>query len=127
MANDGSPTQLRPCPATPNCVSSQAPPGVQYVEPLDHTDPSDLPTLQNLLSSMSGCTIVEATDRYLHAEFRSRVFGFIDDLELLIDTRELVIHVRSSSRIGLYDLGANRRRVEELRSLFSTVRSQPPV
>ncbi|MGD9241474.1 MAG: DUF1499 domain-containing protein, partial [Desulfobacterales bacterium] len=33
-------------------------------------------------------------------------------------SEETIIHVRSASRTGYYDFGANRRRVERLRSAF---------
>jgi uncharacterized protein (DUF1499 family) len=46
---------------------------------------------------------------------RSRLFRFIDDLELLLaEDRELV--VRSASRLGSGDLGVNARRLERLRA-----------
>lgn len=56
---------------------------------------------------------------YLHATFRSSIFRFVDDLELLLDRTEEVIHVRSASRLGYYDFGANGRRIEALRETFS--------
>ncbi len=39
------------------------------------------------------------------------------DLELLLDESSGVLHVRSASRIGKSDLGANRKRIEALREL----------
>ena len=44
--------------------------------------------------------------------------GFVDDVEFLFP-KEKIIHVRSASRIGYSDFGANRRRVEHLRELFT--------
>jgi uncharacterized protein (DUF1499 family) len=52
---------------------------------------------------------------YLHAEVKSRVFRFVDDLELLLDPASGVVGIRSASRVGYSDLGVNRRRVETLR------------
>ena len=63
--------------------------------------------------------VVVATESYLRAEITSLVFRFVDDLELLIDQEQGVIHVRSASRVGQYDLGANRRRVEDLQRRFA--------
>ena len=51
----------------------------------------------------------------MHAEIRSPLFGFVDDLELRIDPDRARVDVRSASRVGRSDLGANRRRVEVLR------------
>jgi uncharacterized protein (DUF1499 family) len=59
---------------------------------------------------------VNETPGYLHAECRSALFGFVDDLELHLRVSEGVIAVRSASRLGYSDLGVNRRRVEILRT-----------
>lgn len=56
--------------------------------------------------------------KYLHAVFTSGVFKFKDDLELLMEAEERLIHVRSASRMGNYDFGVNRRRVKRLLSLY---------
>jgi len=68
-----------------------------------------------LIGRLPRSEIVTATDRYLHATLKSRIFGFVDDLELRLDPQTDVIHIRSASRSGHYDLGVNRRRVERLR------------
>ena len=52
---------------------------------------------------------------YLHATAESRLFGFIDDLELAADARSGVLQVRSASRLGDSDLGVNRARLESLK------------
>jgi len=51
----------------------------------------------------------------VHVTQKSRFFGFIDDLELKLDPQSKTISIRSASRRGYYDLGVNRRRVENLR------------
>lgn len=112
------PANLETCPDRPNCVSSQAAGSEQFVEPFRHTSESDLETLHSLLAEMSGCRIVTATQMYLHAEFKSRFLRLVDDFELLVDDEKRVIQVRSASRIGYFDLGVNRQRVETLRSLY---------
>jgi uncharacterized protein (DUF1499 family) len=112
------PANLETCPNRPNCVSSQATSPEHFVEPFDYSKESDLETLHNLLAEMPGCRIVTTTQMYLHAEFRSRFLRLVDDFELLVDEENEVIQVRSASRLGFYDLGVNRRRVESLRSLY---------
>lgn len=71
--------------------------------------------LRRILESTPGVTLVVSTDSYLRAKCTTRIFRFIDDLELLTDTDDEVIHVRSASRVGTWDFGVNRRRVESLR------------
>jgi uncharacterized protein (DUF1499 family) len=112
--------RLRPCPSSPNCVSSQADDDAHRVEPLAFTgDPAAaMERLRRSVESLPGARIVSARDGYLHAEFTSRIFRFVDDVELLLDPEAGVVHVRSASRVGYSDLGANRRRVEAIRRAF---------
>jgi uncharacterized protein (DUF1499 family) len=55
-------------------------------------------------------------DDYLHAECRSALFRFVDDLEIQLRPGEGIAAVRSASRVGYSDLGVNRKRVESLRA-----------
>lgn len=113
--------RLEPCPQSPNCVSSQSWSPDQRVEPLAFAgDPGEaLDRLAELVEAEPGARVVERRGILLRAEYRSRIFGFTDDLSLLADEAGGVIHVRSASRIGWSDLGVNRRRVDALREAFS--------
>ena len=112
--------RLAPCPASPNCVSSQADPAgdaAHYVAPLAFKGDAHgaWEALRRVVAESERATIVGETDGYLHAEFASRVMGFVDDLECLLDAPGRRIHVRSASRLGYRDFGVNRGRVESLR------------
>ena len=113
--------QLAPCPESPNCVSSQSTNKKQRVEPIPFkgTSAEALAKLRNVIQSMKRAKIVKEEDDYLHAEFRSALFGFVDDVEFLLEEESRVIHVRSASRTGYSDFGVNRRRVETIRSKLS--------
>ena len=63
--------------------------------------------------------VVERTDHYIHAEASSALFGFVDDLELLLDVNNSSIQARSVSRLGDSDLGVNANRLGELKALVS--------
>jgi uncharacterized protein (DUF1499 family) len=63
--------------------------------------------------------VVSSGADYLKAEARSAVFRFVDDVEFRLDAETGLIHVRSASRVGYSDLGANRKRVEALRERFN--------
>ena len=79
--------------------------------------------IQQVVQGMPGTRIVTQTNRYLHVEFKSRIMGFVDDVEFFFpDTA--VIHVRSASRVGHSDFGVNRKRIEKIRQLFHTRLSQ---
>lgn len=107
---------LAACPATPNCVSSFAGDGRHKVEPLplDGDPAAAMARLRRLIDETPRTRVVDATDRYLHAEAKSLVWGYVDDLEVLIDAGGGKIHFRSASRTGYSDLGVNRRRVRRL-------------
>jgi uncharacterized protein (DUF1499 family) len=117
-ARDG---KLAPCPGSPNCVCSQAEDAAHHVEPLGFEgEPEEaFARLKEVLASWPRTRIVTATDRYVHAECRSLLFRFVDDVEFLLDGPGRVIHVRSASRAGRSDFGVNRRRVEAIREAFA--------
>jgi uncharacterized protein (DUF1499 family) len=48
----------------------------------------------------------------------------VDDLEFRLIPEEHIIDVRSASRVGYWDLGANRRRVERIRERFQALMAQ---
>jgi uncharacterized protein (DUF1499 family) len=64
--------------------------------------------------ALDGVTLVETGGDYLHATVTSRIFGFVDDLELHADRERGVVEARSLSRLGDSDLGVNARRLETL-------------
>ncbi len=113
--------RLAPCPSSPNCVSSQATDPSQQVAAFtaDSDDYQAWQRWQTVIAQYPRTTLITVTDTYLHAEFRSRWLGFVDDVELLRDPEQALIHVRSASRLGYSDLGVNRRRVEHLRQAFA--------
>jgi uncharacterized protein (DUF1499 family) len=113
--------KLAPCPDSPNCVCSQAEDAAHRVEPLafEGSPQEALARLKDVLASWPRTRIITATDTYLHAECRSLLFRFVDDVEFLLDGSKGVIQVRSASRAGRSDLGVNRRRVEAIRQAFA--------
>ena len=105
---------LRPCPSSPNCVNSMVNDDeVHRIEPFRGVS---LEELRELLQNEESVEIITDHENYLHAEFTSLIMRFVDDVEFFSIAEEQVIHVRSASRLGSSDLGANRRRVEGLRT-----------
>jgi uncharacterized protein (DUF1499 family) len=112
--------RLAPCPDTPNCVSSQTEEPRSAVAAIPFTGSAEM-AMARLCCALRECPrtkIITARDQYIHAESRSRVFRFVDDLELSVDRTESVIHLRSASRVGYSDFGVNRKRVEGIRLAF---------
>ncbi|MBC7844340.1 MAG: DUF1499 domain-containing protein [Gemmatimonadaceae bacterium] len=113
--------RLRPCPGTPNCVSSEegtAPD--KLIAPFPAPGGSaDLARLASVITSWPRTEVITSSPDYLHAESTSLLWRFKDDVEFRFDSATRVIHVRSASRLGKGDLGANRKRVEGMRDLWS--------
>lgn len=107
---------LAPCPDSPNCVSSRSTDAEHAVEPLRFSGPASeaMAALASVIARMKRARIVTRTDSYVHAEFTSALFRFVDDAEFLLDHEASTIHVRSASRVGSSDLGANRKRIEAI-------------
>jgi uncharacterized protein (DUF1499 family) len=112
--------RLAPCPAAPNCVSSDALDPGHAVAPLRFTGDPALAwkAARAACAELPRTTIVQVTDTALRAESRSAIFRFVDDVELVLRRADRSISVRSAARVGYYDMGANRRRVSKLRSLI---------
>jgi uncharacterized protein (DUF1499 family) len=121
-SSTGSPSGKRfaPCPSSPNCVSSQSHDADHFIDPIAFQGSlkEAQARFKQVLSSLPRTRIVEEEPGYLRAESTSLIFRFTDDLECVFDDTLKVIHVRSASRIGYSDLGANRKRVEAIRQHF---------
>ena len=78
--------------------------------------------IYRVINSMHGTRIIRKEFLYLHVEFTTQVLSFIDDVEFFFDGNHSLVHVRSASRRGYWDLGANRRRVETIRSEFNKLK-----
>ena len=112
--------RFAPCPSTPNCVSSQSIDPEHAVAPLRFTTSPDqaMARLKKIITGMTRAKIVEERGSYLHAEFTSLIFRFVDDVEFYMDADTKLIQIRSASRVGRSDFGVNRKRVDEIRALW---------
>jgi len=115
--------ELMPCPKTPNCVNSQTENEEHYIKPIHFTGTKQEAKglLLQILESEKQAKILIAQENYIRVEFTSTLFRFVDDVEFYFPKRqagETVIHIRSASRVGYSDLGANRKRIERIRSKF---------
>ncbi len=123
--------QLLPaCPDKPNCVISiggdsdlnvgTTSNSKSRIEAFHYTGESDI-AKQRLIKTIEEyprAEIVKQEGDYLYSTFTSLVFRFVDDVVFLFVDGEKLIHVRSASRTGHSDFGANRKRVEALRKSF---------
>jgi len=115
---------LTPCPATPNCVSSQSSPAdtEHFISAMPYAIPEEL-LRQNILEVLNETPrtkIVTASNDCIHVESTSLFLRFTDDFEFYIDSREKLLHFRSASRVGRSDFGTNRKRVEAFKKELLT-------
>jgi uncharacterized protein (DUF1499 family) len=111
------------CPDSPNCVSSQSSDPRHTIAPLRYNGTAEKARelLIKAVLGMKRSRVVISEELYLHAEFTSAFFRFVDDVEFLLDDVKKLIHVRSASRVGYSDFGVNRKRVEEIRTQFDAL------
>jgi uncharacterized protein (DUF1499 family) len=115
--------QLQPCPDKPNCVSTQATDRSQFIEPIEFNSTAQQAQdrLLQVLKTMDRTKIVVNEENYIRVEFTSKIFRFVDDGEFYFQPAkkgEIIIHLRSASRIGHSDFGVNRERIEQIRKQF---------
>ena len=111
---------LKPCPDSPNCVSSLAQDDKHHIAPMNYGGDRESARLRLLavLSQFENTEIVEDTAPYLRVTVTSAVLRFVDDVTFFFDDENALIQMRSASRSGYYDFGANRRRLEGIRQLY---------
>lgn len=119
--------RLKPPATTPNSVSSQA--GLHRDNPR-HTEAQIAPLrfqgdgaaalarLETLVEATPGAQVVKSEPGYLYATYTTPLMRYVDDVEFWLDPAGGTIQVRSASRIGHGDQGANRSRIEALRVRF---------
>lgn len=106
--------QLLPCGDKPNCVSTTHTDEKHNIEPIKTN--LSFEQIINELTSKAGLKIIRQEANYAHFTYSSSIMGYVDDIEIMKKENELLI--RSASRVGYSDLGANRERVEKIRELF---------
>lgn len=109
MPDFSSASPLPSCPDTPNCERRTrefaVDPGVLFG------------AVQSTLAAMGPVKMnVQPSDRSVHTVFRVALL-FKDDVDVIVTPHgktgdQSVLHVRSASRVGRYDFGVNRRRVD---------------
>ena len=100
--------------SAPNSVSSEIDVQPEKKVALLHGTLSGIKTA----ITATGGTITSETESYLSATYMSKIFKFVDDVEIRHD-KDNIWHIRSASRVGYSDRGVNKKRVEAIRSKLS--------
>jgi uncharacterized protein (DUF1499 family) len=113
--------RLRACPDSPNCVASESASGEAVVAPLAYRGDRAATerALVAALASLPRTAIQRRQGDYWHATSTSALFRFIDDVEFRFDDGAGQVQLRSASRVGYSDLGANRERIEAIRAAYT--------
>ncbi len=116
------------CPNSPNCVSSDATNPRHAIKPFPiDTNPKQCwHTLLSIIKQWPNTHLQMVHDTKLHAVVHSRILRFKDDIFLELRSHEGIIAVKSASRLGYYDFGTNRKRVEAIRQAYLKQWSQAP-
>ena len=120
----GADGQLAPCPPAPHCVSSLAE-GEQRIAALGYADSAAAARerLARTLAGLPNYALLGNQDDYIHASYTTGLMRYVDDLEFVFPPGAPGrIEVRSSSRLGYYDFGANRAHVEQVRAAYDAAR-----
>jgi uncharacterized protein (DUF1499 family) len=106
--------KLQLCGEKPNCVSSFNKNEKHKIEPIETSIDFDIIVEK---FKANGLELISQNDNYARFIYSSKIMGYVDDIEILKDGK--ILHVRSASRVGYSDMGANRKRVESLRLILS--------
>jgi uncharacterized protein (DUF1499 family) len=120
--------RLKPPSTTENSVTSQAALYPDHPQRA-HADiaplalrgdgPATIAKIRAVVEQMQGAKVIKSDADYLYAQFTTPLMKFVDDVEFWFDPEAQVVQVRSASRLGKGDLGANRKRIEAVRSALA--------
>jgi uncharacterized protein (DUF1499 family) len=105
---------LPECGLLPNCVNTQSGRGVHNSEPI-RANSAQWQTLKAWIALQDDWQIVIDESNFIQAIVTTAAMKFPDDVQLLFVPGDELVQMRSSSRYGISDLGANARRIEMLR------------
>lgn len=115
--------KLSPCSSKPNCICTE------YTDDRSHfsnaikytseNKQTVFDTIHNTIKETGGI-IKNTQNNYIAATYTSNIFRYVDDFEIRIDYENKLIHIRSASRVGHSDLGANLKRVELFKELIAS-------
>jgi uncharacterized protein (DUF1499 family) len=108
--------QLKECPDSPNCVSTQTQQKDKKMDPIPfELDPQEVKkVIKDVVEDLPRTELQSESTHYLHYTFKSKILGFTDDVEFLIDAEQKLIHFRSASQTGYSDMGVNKKRMTEI-------------
>jgi uncharacterized protein (DUF1499 family) len=115
-----SDTALPACGWLPNCVNSESGRGLQAVDPITAND-GQWQQLKAWVVHQPDWEMVTDDGNFIQAIVKTPLMRFQDDVQLHFYPDIELIQLRSSSRLGISDLGTNYRRIEALREVLNPI------
>ena len=109
------------CGDKPNCVSSKDQRNSFFIEPIKTENSKEkFELLVEKIKSLKR-TELKAHEKGVHAHFvfTTWLMSYKDDVYLSVNEKEGVIDIMSQSRVGHWDMGKNRKRLNELKDLIN--------
>ncbi len=118
--NDSGGSRLSQCFPLPNCVSSESFMFYNNTDPLTLAVPAEeaWPKIKDVLRGLPRTEVITESDHYIHLTFRTLVFRFVDNVELLLNKEDKTVSIRSGSFFAIFDIGANWLRIRKIRNLL---------
>jgi len=116
-------SQLSACPDTPNCICSEYPADhAHYAEAIQFKAVNESEIQHAIKNSIekTGGVISNVKANYISATYTSSIFRYVDDFEVRIDLDNRLLHIRSASRVGRSDFGANLKRIDAFKQQVAT-------
>jgi len=129
---------LSPCPPKRDCVSTQSTDVYHHIDPIKYGGNRYVARIDLLkaIYAVGEARVVSNHSSYLRVEYptehrnRKSSQNFyqpdsaVDDVEFYFPPDTKSIEMRSIARLGLFEVGANRARLEKIRALFAEIQSQ---
>ena len=112
--------KLAPCSEKPNCICTEYPDDKAHFSGAINTSAADMDSIIKAIHSTGGVVNV-TSDNYIAATYTSKIFNYVADFEIRIDKKNNLIHIRSASRVGHSDMGANLKRINHFKSTLKKI------
>ena len=103
--------QLPECEISTNCVRID-----WEVENVEDSFNKVIKIIDNTIRT----EVTEQTEDYIHAEVRSKIMKYVDDLEIIKNNASGKLQLRSASRLGSGDFGVNKKRIVDILNQLET-------
>ncbi|RDH84560.1 MAG: DUF1499 domain-containing protein [endosymbiont of Galathealinum brachiosum] len=114
-------SKLKHCSEKPNCICTEfVEDKLHFTDAIKFTEKSTailINAIENTIQDTGGIIINQQAD-YIYATYTSSIFRYVDDFEIRIDNEKKLIHIRSASRVGHSDMGANLKRINQFKRII---------